>query len=109
MAGQNRRNVRLVGKNFSSAASRSRGGSARLRSRQTDGDPGAGARTNGMATVAGTVPARTSNMKRFPGVWWMSASKRKECPMCGHAMIDIQACHDLCPNCGARLDCSDGP
>ena len=28
------RNVRLVGKNFSSAASRSRGGSARLRSRQ---------------------------------------------------------------------------
>ena len=29
--------------------------------------------------------------------------------MCGHAMIDIQACHDFCPNCGACLDCSDGP
>ena len=31
------RNVHLVGKNFSSAASRSRGGSARLRSRQAGG------------------------------------------------------------------------
>ena len=59
--------------------------------------------------VAGAVSARMSNMKRFPSVWWMSAGKRKECPMCGHAMIDIQACHDLCPNCGARLDCFDGP
>ena len=39
----------------------------------------------------------------------MAAGKRKECPMCGHTMIDIKACHDLCPNCGARLDCSDGP
>ena len=29
--------------------------------------------------------------------------------MCGCQMIDIQACHDLCPNCGAHLDCSDGP
>ena len=37
------RNVHLVGKNFSAAASRSRGGSARLRSRQTGGDPGASA------------------------------------------------------------------
>ena len=62
-----------------------------------------------MAAAAGTVPARMSNMKRFPGVWWMAAGKRKECPMCGHTMIDIQACHDLCPNCGAHLDCSDGP
>ena len=35
--------------------------------------------------------------------------QEKECPMCGHTMIDIQACHDLCPNCGAHLDCSDGP
>ena len=39
----------------------------------------------------------------------MAAGKKKECPMCGHTMIDIQACHDLCPNCGAHLDCSDGP
>ena len=39
----------------------------------------------------------------------MAAGKRKERPMCGHTMIDIQACHDLCPNCGAHLDCSDGP
>ena len=38
----------------------------------------------------------------------MAASKKKECPMCGCQMIDIQACHDLCPNCGAHLDCSDG-
>ena len=29
--------------------------------------------------------------------------------MCGRVMTDIPACHDLCPNCGAHLDCSDGP
>ena len=39
----------------------------------------------------------------------MAVGKKKECPMCGCQMIDIQACHDLCPNCGAHLDCSDGP
>ena len=33
--------------------------------------------------------------------------QEKECPMCGHTMIDIQACHDLVPNCGAHLDCSE--
>ena len=49
------RNVYLVGKNFSSAASRSRGGSARLRSRQAGGDPGAGARMSWMAAATGTV------------------------------------------------------
>ena len=54
-------------------------------------------------------PTGVGNVKRLPGIWWISAGKRKECPMCGHAMIDIQACHDLCPNCGAHLDCSDGP
>ena len=80
-----------------------------LRSGQAGGDLGAGARMGRMAAAAGTVPARMSNMKRFPGVWWMAAGKRKECPMCGHTMIDIQACHDPCPNCGIRLDCSDGP
>ena len=41
------RNVHLVGKNFSSAAPRSRGDSARPRSRQAGGDPGAGARVGG--------------------------------------------------------------
>ena len=30
-----------------------------------------------------------------------------KCPRCGNAMIDIQACHMLCCNCGAHLDCSD--
>ena len=50
------RGLRLLGTNFSSAAPRSCGGSVRLRSRQAGGDPGAGARTNGMAAAAGTVP-----------------------------------------------------
>ena len=36
----------------------------------------------------------------------MPTGKRKECPMCGHVMIGIRVCHDLCPNCGAHLDCS---
>ena len=49
------RNVHLVGTNFSSAASRSRGGSARLRSGQADGDLGTGARMSGMAAATGTV------------------------------------------------------
>ena len=39
----------------------------------------------------------------------MSTGKKKECLMCGCQMIDIQACYDFCPNCGAHLDCSDGP
>ena len=30
-----------------------------------------------------------------------------ECPRCGERMISIQACHLLCPRCGANLDCSD--
>ena len=50
-----------------------------------------------------------SNMRRIPGVWRMLAGKRKECPMCGHTMIDIRACHDPCPGCGARPDRSGGP
>ena len=58
--------MHLVGKNFSSASPRSRGGSARLRSRQAGGDPGAGARMSGMATAAGAVSTRMSNMKRIP-------------------------------------------
>ena len=39
----------------------------------------------------------------------MAAGKKKECPMCGHTMIDIRACHDLCLNCGAHLDCFRRP
>ena len=45
----------LVGKNFSSAAPRSRGGSVRLRSRQAGGDLGTGARMSEMAAATGTV------------------------------------------------------
>lgn len=29
------------------------------------------------------------------------------CPRCSHAMIEMQACHLLCGNCGSHLDCSD--
>lgn len=29
------------------------------------------------------------------------------CPRCNHKMIEMQACHLLCGNCGAHLDCSD--
>ena len=39
----------------------------------------------------------------------MATGKKKECPTCGHTMIGIRACHDLCPNYGARLGCSGGP
>ena len=36
-----------------------------------------------------------------------SSSRRAACDICGMEMISIQACHLLCPNCGANLDCSD--
>ena len=29
------------------------------------------------------------------------------CPKCESKMVDMQACHMFCPNCGAHLDCSD--
>lgn len=29
------------------------------------------------------------------------------CPRCGTKMDDMQACHMVCGNCGAHLDCSD--
>jgi hypothetical protein len=29
------------------------------------------------------------------------------CPRCDNKMVDMQACHMICPNCGAHLDCSD--
>jgi len=29
------------------------------------------------------------------------------CPRCEKKMVDMQACHMFCPNCGAHLDCSD--
>lgn len=30
-----------------------------------------------------------------------------ECPRCGEGMLKVQACHMICPRCGAHLDCSD--
>ena len=30
-----------------------------------------------------------------------------ECPICGHTMDRMQACHLHCNNCGAVLDCTD--
>ena len=102
-------NVRgfALGASFSSAAPGSCGYSVHLLSKQTGGDPGAGARMSRVAASA--VSARMSNMKRIPAHGGWLLARKKECPMCGHTMIDIQACHDLCPNCGAHLDCSDGP
>jgi len=29
------------------------------------------------------------------------------CPRCNNKMDDMQACHMICSNCGAHLDCSD--
>ena len=54
------------GASFSSAAPGSCGYSAHLLSKQTGGDPGAGARMGRMVAAAGTVSARISNMKRIP-------------------------------------------
>jgi len=29
------------------------------------------------------------------------------CPKCNEVMSSMQACHLICKNCGAHLDCSD--
>ncbi|MFZ1076809.1 MAG: hypothetical protein WAN47_05200 [Nitrosotalea sp.] len=30
-----------------------------------------------------------------------------KCPRCERMMTSMQACHMICTNCGAHLDCSD--
>ena len=30
-----------------------------------------------------------------------------KCPKCNQVMLHMQACHMICKNCGAHLDCSD--
>ena len=30
------------------------------------------------------------------------------CLKCGYEMDKMTVCHQICPNCGAVLDCSDG-
>lgn len=30
------------------------------------------------------------------------------CLKCGFEMEKMHVCHQICPNCGAVLDCSDG-
>jgi len=30
-----------------------------------------------------------------------------DCPRCGFEMKHMQACHMICPNCGAHMDCSE--
>jgi len=30
-----------------------------------------------------------------------------KCPKCNQVMSRMQACHLICKNCGAHLDCSD--
>jgi hypothetical protein len=30
-----------------------------------------------------------------------------DCPKCNEKMNKFTACHMICPNCGAHLDCSD--
>lgn len=30
-----------------------------------------------------------------------------DCPKCDFEMNKMTACHLICPNCGAHLDCSD--
>ncbi len=31
----------------------------------------------------------------------------EDCDRCGFKMRNINACHMICPNCGAELTCSD--
>jgi len=31
-----------------------------------------------------------------------------QCPKCDYEMDKMTVCHQICPNCGAVVDCSDG-
>ena len=33
--------------------------------------------------------------------------EKVECPRCNEIMLDVQACHLICPRCGSHMDCSD--
>jgi len=33
--------------------------------------------------------------------------EKVKCTRCNETMLDMQACHLICPNCGSHLDCSD--
>ena len=33
--------------------------------------------------------------------------EKVECPKCNEVMLDVQACHLICPRCGSHMDCSD--
>lgn len=33
---------------------------------------------------------------------------RMKCMRCGNLMGKMTVCHQICPNCGAVVDCSDG-
>ena len=37
----------------------------------------------------------------------ISMEEEGECPRCGEKMLDVQACHLICPRCGSHMDCSD--
>ena len=37
----------------------------------------------------------------------MHVPENVKCPRCNEVMSSLQACHLICKNCGAHLDCSD--
>ena len=37
----------------------------------------------------------------------LSMKEKVECPKCNEIMLDVQACHLICPRCGSHMDCSD--
>jgi transcription elongation factor Elf1 len=37
----------------------------------------------------------------------MRVPENVKCPRCNEVMSSLQACHLICKNCGAHLDCSD--
>jgi predicted RNA-binding Zn-ribbon protein involved in translation (DUF1610 family) len=57
----------------------------------------------------------TSELKRIKQLkvitenWLLlgEAHEAIDCPRCGFEMKHMQACHMICPNCGAHLDCSE--
>ena len=37
----------------------------------------------------------------------LNMEEKVECPKCNEIMLDVQACHLICPRCGSHMDCSD--
>ena len=64
-------------------------------------------RLNRIASVRRRLVKERMQNEGISGEGQMPVDSEDACPRCGFQMIDMQACHHICPNCGSHRDCSD--